>query len=89
MTTKEAVMGVAGVVGYKETVNRKYMSGEVIMTPDFPIQALNNMINGTITLESATAVATLTGAWLDGDISADAVEGKINLVFAGTDLVWS
>jgi hypothetical protein len=90
LTTKETVMGLAGPAGYKEMANRKYMSGEVIFTPGFPVQTLNNMTNATVTLECANGmVGTLTGAWLDGDIALDSVEGKVNLVFAGTDLVWS
>lgn len=89
-TMKETVMGIAGVAGYKETAQRPYVRGEVVFVPGFPVQTLNNISNGTVTVEFANGtIYTLTGAWLEGEIATDGVEGKVTLEFTGTNGSWT
>lgn len=89
-TTKEAVMGLAGVAGYGETAQRPHIKGAFIFEPDFPISTLVNMTNGTITAELANGkVYTLAGAWMEGETLADGVGGEIPVEFSGTSGIWS
>ena len=88
-TVKEPVMGVAGHVGHKETAMIPYMKGDVVFEPDFPIQTLNNLTNATITVECANGqTATLTNAYVRGEIPVDIIEGAVPLEFAGDFLSW-
>lgn len=90
-TTKSPVMGLAGVVGYKEIAKEPYIKFDAGFVADFPINDLQNMTNGVITAELANGkVYTLTGAFLSGDENtADAEEGKAGLYFSGTHGIWS
>lgn len=87
--TRETVMALAGVAGFKETATKPYLKIEAIFTPDFPIATITQGTNMTITAELANGkVYTLTGAWLEGENAAKGDEGKTDLEFAGTSGVW-
>ena len=89
-TAKEAVMGLNGVAGYKETAKRPFVKVSAIFTADFPISTLANGSNMTVTVEMANGkVFTLAGAWLEGDGNdANAEEGTIELEFSGLTGIW-
>lgn len=89
-TSKEKVVGLTGVAGYKESVQPPFIKVEAIFTKDFPISTITNGSNMTITAELANGkVATLANAWLEGsDIAVNAEEGTINLEFTGTTGIW-
>lgn len=88
-TKKEAVMGLAGNAGYKETAERQYIKVTAIFTNDFPISTIQQGTNMTVTAELSNGkVYTLTSAWLEGEASASAEEGEIELEFTGITGVW-
>ena len=89
-TSKETVMGLNGVAGYKETAKRPFTKLDAIFTSDFPISLLQNGTAMTITSEMANGkVYTLTSAWLEGDGNdVNAEEGSISLEFSGVTGFW-
>ena len=89
-TGKEAVMGLSGTAGYKETAKRHFVKLSAIFTPDFPVAQLQSGTNMTVTAELANGkVYTLSGAWLEGDGNdVNGEEGTIDLEFSGLSGVW-
>lgn len=89
-TAKEVVMGLNGVAGYKETVQRQYIKLEAIFTKDFPFSLIANGNNMTVTAELANGrVYTIANAWLEGnDTSVNAEDGTISLEFSGPVGIW-
>lgn len=86
---REAVMGLAGQAGYKETSLEQYLKVSAIFTPDFPLQTIAQGTNMTITAELANGkVYTLSGAYLRGERPVKGDEGKTDLEFSGTSGVW-
>ncbi len=89
-TKKERIEALAGVAGYKETVQPPYVKLSAIYDADFPRSTLEQGSNMTVTAELANGtVYTLTGAWLEGDAAVKVDEGKIDLEFSGMNGVWS
>jgi len=87
--TREAVMGLAGVAGYKETAQEPYLKVSAIFTRNFPINTLVNGTNMTITAELANGkVYTLSGAYLRAEPTGNGEEGTTELEFSGTTGVW-
>lgn len=87
--TREAVMGLTGPAGYKETAQEPYIKLSAIFTADFPLQTITQGINMTVTAEMANGkVFTLTGAYLRGEPAGNAEEGTVELEFSGTNGVW-
>lgn len=88
-TKKEAVMGLNGVAGYKETAERPYIKLSAILVPGFPIATLVTGKDMTITAELANGnIYTLSGAWMEGEAAAKADDGEVELEFSGTRGVW-
>lgn len=88
-TKKEAVMGLAGVAGYKETAERPYIKLTAILVPGFPVSTLVTMTDGVITAELANgSIYTLSGAWLEGESGVKADEGEVELEFSGKRGAW-
>ena len=88
--TRETVMAVGGVAGYKETAQEPYLTIEAAFTPDISINTLVNSTNMTVTAECANGrVYTLTGAYVRAEPKADPIEGKLNIEFAGLTGNWS
>ena len=89
-TKREAVMGLGGVLGYKEVAQKPYVKFEAGFTADFDINKITTSVNMTITVEFANGqVYTLTGGFLEGDdIAANGDEGTVPLQFAGLDGNW-
>lgn len=89
-TNREAVMALSGLAGYKETAQRQFVKVSAILTTDFPINQLVNGTNMTITTEFANGkVHTLTGAYLEGEPTANGEEGTTELEFTGVTGIWS
>lgn len=87
--TREEVMGLAGVAGYKETAIAPYVKLSAIFVPQFPIEALRDKTDITVTAELANGkVYTLTQAWLNGEAAVKGDEGKVDLEFKGLKGVW-
>lgn len=86
---REAVMGLSGVAGFKETAIKPFLKLSAILTPDFPLDQVRNNTEMTVTGELANGmVYTLSGAWLEGEASAKADDGTVDLEFAGLKGIW-
>jgi hypothetical protein len=87
---RETVMGLDAPAGFSEKAQRPSIKGTFIFVPDFPVQTLNTMTNGTITAELANGqIYTLTGAWMEGEIMADGIAGEIPIEFSGINGIWN
>lgn len=83
--TREAVAGLSGVVGHKETPRAPYVEGEVVLSADVSLKTLEDYTGGTIVVELANgSVYTLHDAFFAGDLEADAAEGMVPVRFEGT-----
>lgn len=87
--TREAVMSLTGVAGFKETAQRPYIKITACFTRDFPIQTLALGQNMTVTAELANGKTyTLAGAFLEGETVSNGEEGTAELEFSGMTGVW-
>ena len=88
--SREAVMALSGVAGYKEIAKRPFVKVSAIVTPDFPLSQLQAGTNMTITAEMSNGkVYTLAGAWMEGDGNdVNGEEGTIELEFSGISGFW-
>lgn len=87
--TREAVMSLSGVAGYKETALKPYIKLSAVFTPDFPLDLVRSNTEMTITAELANGkVYTLSGAWLEGEAAAKGDDGLVDLEFAGIRGIW-
>jgi hypothetical protein len=88
-TKREPVNSATGTVGYKETVVTQYVKVSTLFTRDFPIQALRDGTDMTITAEFANGkVYTLSGGFLSNEAGAKGEEGEVELEFSGTRGIW-
>ncbi len=86
---REAVMGLAGPAGLKETALEPYVKLSAIFMPEFPIDLLQTNTELTITAELANGrVYTLSGAYLKGEPAAKGEDGTIELEFGGKKGQW-
>lgn len=87
-TQKEGVVGLSGVVGYKETFRVPSIEVEAFIK-DLPIAQIEAGTNLTITAELATGqAAVLSSAWLKESLQVEAADGKVNLIFEGLEGRW-
>lgn len=87
---REAVMGLAGPAGYKETAVEPYVKVKALFTPDFPINTLRTNTTLTVTAELANGIVyTLSNAFVRGEPKAKPVEGEIEIEFSGSQGQWS
>lgn len=87
--TREAVMGLAGVGGYKETAQEPYVKFTSVFTADLNIQTITTSTNMTVTVEFANGyVYTLSGAYLRGEPTGNGEEGTLELEFSGLKGTW-
>ncbi len=83
-TTREAVMSLGGVAGFKEVARAPRLAGDFIFTGAFPLEKITTATDMVITAELANdMIYTLTGAFFVGDSNITADEGKIPLEFNG------
>lgn len=88
-TMRESVMGVAGSAGYKETAQRPFVKVSAIFVAGFPIDKITKGTDMTVTAELPNGrVYTLSGAFLEGEPSAKADDGLIELEFGGKKGQW-
>lgn len=86
---REAVMGLAGPAGYKESAMEPYVKLSAVFTPDFPMDTIQNNTEMTITAELANGkVYTLSGAFLKGEPSVKGEDGTVELEFSGKKGIW-
>lgn len=87
-TSREAVMGVSGLSGYKEMAQRQFVKITAIFVNSFPINLFRSSTNMTVVVETPNGKSfTLTGAYLEGEPVAND-EGEIELEFSGTKGIW-
>lgn len=87
--SREAVMALGGLAGFKEMAQRQFVKFTSVFVRDLPIQTITNTTNATLVVEYANGKTyTLTGAYLEGEILADGVSGDLPLEFTGTKGIW-
>jgi hypothetical protein len=87
---REAVMGLSGPAGYKETALEPYVKVVALFTPDFPVTTLRTNTTLTVTAELANGVVyTLSNAFVRGEPKVKPVEGTIEVEFSGSQGQWS
>lgn len=88
-TMRENVMSLTGMAGFKETAQRQFLKLTAIFTKDFPINLFRSSTNMTVTAEMANGRAyTLTGAFIEGEITAKGDDGEVDIEFSGTRGIW-
>jgi hypothetical protein len=86
---REAVMGLSGLAGFKETATEQYIKVAAIFESGFPLTTVRDNVDMTVTAELANGkVYTLSGAFLSGENSVKGDEGKVDLTFTGKKGVW-
>lgn len=86
---REAVMGLSGVAGLKETCLEPYIKLTAIFMPAFPLETIRTNTEMTITAELANGkVYTLSGAYLKGEPAAKGDDGTVELEFGGKKGQW-
>ncbi len=84
-SNRETRMSSTGVAGYSETLVAPFVNCSATLTPDFPVEKLQNGTDMTITAELANGwVYTLQGAFLVGGITMNGTDGNVTLNFNGT-----
>ncbi len=87
---REAVMGLNGPAGLKETALEPYVKLTAIYMPSFPLATLQSNTEMTITAEYPNGkVYTLSGAYLKGEPAAKGEDGTIDLEFGGKKGIWN
>jgi hypothetical protein len=87
---REAVMGLSGPAGYKETALEPYIKVVALFTPDFPVNTLRTNTTLTVTAELANGVVyTLSNAFVRGEPKAKPIDGTIEIEFSGSQGQWS
>lgn len=82
--TREAMVGLDGPHGFKETPRMPTITATVTKTPELSITALQGVTDSTITAECADGtVYVLSEAFQSGDISFNAADGTLSITFTG------
>ena len=85
-TVKEAIIGLNGVAGYKET----YVTTKMVVTIyDYGQLTVQDFASGSTTLQVILAngkVIIMNNAFLSGDITVNAAEATMQLTFEGTGI---
>ena len=81
---REAIVGMDGVHGYKETPKTPFIEGAITDNADLDLEALLNLDDATVTLELANEkVIVIREAWYAGDGNVATNEGEIPLRIEG------
>jgi hypothetical protein len=82
--TREGVVGLGGVKGYKETPRIPSIEVEVATTSATSLATLEGVTNATVNADLANGKKyVLTEAWLSGEPDINAAEGTTTLRFEG------
>lgn len=88
--TRETVMGLGGVGGFKEFATTPFVKLSAIFRADFPMDLIADGTNMTVTAEYPNGrVYTLSGAYLVGEPAAKGDDGLIDLEFQGMRGQWA
>ena len=89
-STKETIVSTNGSVHFKETPVAPFIDGTYLVTPDFPIEDLDSMTEGTIVAELANGKTyTLSDAWVEGEMDFESDGGTVGIKFVGRSGRWS
>lgn len=84
--TREGVVGMDGIHGYKESTIIPYIEAEVTKNPELSLKDIERVADSTVTAECADGtVYVLRNAWFAGEATLDAAEGKVTLRFEGLE----
>lgn len=81
---REAIIGVDGIHGFKETIQVPFIEGAVTLAADTDIDTLINLEDATIVSEESNGrTVVLQGAWYAGEGSWTTGEGELPVRFEG------
>ena len=81
---REGVVGLGGVMGYKEMPRVPYIEVEVATTDGTKFATLEGITNATVNADLANGKKyVLTEAWIAGEPDVNAAEGTTTLRFEG------
>ena len=81
---REAIVGPDGIQGYKEMPQVPYIEGEITDQGDLDVAALQNITDGTITLELANGKSiVLRNAWYAADGNVGTEQANVQIRFEG------
>ena len=87
---KEALVGVNGVAGFKETAVAPKIKGTFFIGSDFPLSDIVDGTDLTVTAELANgSVFTLSDAFVTGDVEYSADDGTAEIEFTGINGNWA
>ena len=82
LVSREGVVGLSGVAGYKENNVVPYVEIEALKTPKTDLEKIQKVTDATVTCELASGeVWAFRNAWFSGLMELDAAEGKMTIKF--------
>lgn len=85
--TRESVVGLDRVHGYKESPLAPYISVQLTKTPEISLLSLTKVTDSTVTAECADGtVYTLRNAFHTGTSELDGGEGQVTVRFDGLEM---
>lgn len=82
---REAIIGVDGVHGYKETHTVPFVEGDITVDGGFALKDLLQITSATIILELKNGkVITFKEAWVNSEGTVEIEEGNLSIRFEST-----
>lgn len=86
---RETVMAASGPAGFKEEATEPYIKLSAVFAPTFPMDAVRNGTNMTVTAEWPNGKAyTLSGAYVVDEATVKSEDGTVDLKFGGNEGIW-
>ena len=86
---RETVMGTNAPAGRKETAQEPFVKVTAIFVKNFPLKKITESTDMTVTAEQPNGeVYVLSQAWLQGEPTAKADDGTLELEFGGMKGQW-
>ncbi|MFG1461728.1 phage tail tube protein [Xanthobacter sp. DSM 24535] len=83
-STREGVVGLDGVHGFKETPKVPYISGQITTAPTVSIETLHATTDATVMAECPDGrVIVIRNAWYAAEATAAPAEGRVAFRFEG------
>ena len=86
--SREGLVGLSGVAGYKEMPRIPFIEGSFFTTPDLSIKSVENITNATVTAELANGKTyVLRNAWSQEALEINAADGTFTQRFEGMECI--
>ena len=87
--SREGLVGLSGVAGYKETPRVPFIEVELYADENTDLEDIGNITEATVQAELADGrVGLLRDAWQAGDLELNAAEGTTTVRFEGKSGEW-